>query len=151
MLETNAITKSINEGLILQGYYTSSLEDKKNIVMEQFKRVTLEQMGVLDNDKYDIYDVLYLLNERLNSYIDKRITFESYDNCLLNIMSNLQGYFITKGDGNLFVPEVYSNNLGYVSEITMNSNREPVENTVFLMNYFMNTFMMPQKATKVYR
>ena len=115
MLDTDKIYKDLKIKLVREGFLNLSSIDKVCLIEEKLKEITARKIGVKHVDKYELIDMLEMLNMTMNSESEAQRTFTSYNNAITNLMSSIQGYGIVNDASAEKEPKILLNDLQVVN------------------------------------
>ncbi len=141
MLDTDKIYKDLKIKLVREGFLNLSSIDKVCLIEEKLKEITARKIGVKHVDKYELIDMLEMLNMTMNSESEAQRTFTSYNNAITNLMSSIQGYGIVNDASAEKEPKILLNEYGYIDTFASSKLVDPVDNTIYLVNVLKNSFM----------
>ncbi len=141
MLDTDKIYKDLKIKLVREGFLNLSPIDKVCLIEKKLKEITAKKIGVKNIDKYELPDMLEMLNMTMNSESEAQKTFTSYNNAITNLMSSIQGYGIVNDASVEKEPKILLNEYGYFDTFASSKLVDPVDNTIYLVNVLKNSFM----------
>ncbi len=97
MFRTNDIYYKVGKGLVAHDYYQKDINTQKELIELEIKKYIiskLEELNLKASMKLSIYELINLLNQRIDAK-DKEKILPHFTHCILNLISDKQNYSVT--------------------------------------------------------
>lgn len=97
MFRTNDIYYKVGKGLVDHNYYQKDIETQKELIEIEMKKYIiskLEELNLNASVQLSIYELIYLLDQRIDVK-DKEKILSHFTHCILNLISDKQNYGVT--------------------------------------------------------